>query len=154
MSHGKKSTKNEAVNGGSKPDSGPRLLAGGNPQIPKGYGDGPVQDYIAAMPGWKREVGDHLDELIVRVVPEVSKAVKWNTPFYGLEGEGWFVAFHCFTRYIKVTFFRGTSLEPVPPEGSKVPGTRYFHIYENDDLDEDQFASWVKQASSLPGERL
>ncbi len=118
MSHGKKSAKKKAVNEGSKADSGPRLLAGGNPQIPKGYGDGPVQDYIAAMPGWEREVGEHLDELIVRVVPEVSKAVKWNTPFYGLEGEGWFVAFHCFTRYIKVTFFRGTSLEPVPPEGS------------------------------------
>ncbi len=102
----------------------------------------------------EREVGEHLDEIIVRVVPEVSKAVKWNTPFYGLEGEGWFVAFHCFTRYIKVTFFRGTSLEPVPPEESKVPGTRYFDICENEDLDEGQFASWVKQASNLPGERL
>ena len=138
----------------SKSGSGPRLLSGGNPQIPKGEGDGSVQEYSAAMPGWKRSVGEHLDGLIVRVVPEVLKAVKWNSPFYGLEGEGWFLAFHCFDRYIKVTFFRGTSLEPVPPEESKVPETRYFHIYENDNLDESPFASWVKQASTLPGEKL
>lgn len=154
MSDGKRSTRKKADTEGSKPGSGPRLLSGGNPQIPKGYGDGPVQDYIAAIPGWKREVGEYIDELIVRVVPGVNKAVKWNTPFYGLEGEGWFVAFHCFTKYIKVTFFRGTSLEPVPPEASKIPGTRYFHIYEDDDLDESPLASWVKQASSLPGEKL
>ncbi len=154
MSDGKRSTSKKADTEGSNPGSGPRLLSGGNPQIPKGYGDGPVQDYIAAMPGWKREVGEHIDELIVRVVPGVHKAVKWNTPFYGLEGEGWFVAFHCFTKYIKVTFFKGTSLEPVPPEASKVPGTRYFHIYENDDIDESPLASWVEQASNLPGENL
>ena len=134
--------------------AGPRLLSGGNPQIPKGEGDGPVQDYIAAMPGWKRSVGEQLDSLIGRVVPDVHKAVKWNQPFYGLEGEGWFVAYRCFDRYIKVTFFRGTSLDPVPPESSKVPETRYFHIHENEDLDEPQFASWTEQASNLPGEKL
>ncbi len=134
--------------------AGPRLLSGGNPQIPKGEGDGPVQDYIAAMPGWKRSVGEQLDSLIGRVVPDVHKAVKWNQPFYGLAGEGWFMAYRCFNRYIKVTFFRGTSLDPVPPESSKVPETRYFHIHENDDLDEPRFASWIEQASNLPGEKL
>ena len=154
MSDGKESTNRKTADKDSKSGSGPRLLSGGNPQIPKGEGDGPVRDYIAAMPGWKRRVGEHLDELIVRVVPEVHKAVKWNSPFYGREGEGWFLTFHCFNRYIKVTFFRGTSLEPVPPEESKVRETRYFHIYENDNLDESPFASWVKQASNLPGERL
>lgn len=142
-----KSSRNEA-------GAGPRLLSGGNPQIPKGEGDGPVQDYIAAMPGWKRSVGEQLDSLIGRVVPDVHKAVKWNQPFYGLEGEGWFVAYRCFNLYIKVTFFRGTSLDPVPPESSKVPETRYFHIHENEDLDEPQFASWIEQASTLPGEQL
>ena len=113
-----------------------------------------MQDYIAAMPGWKRSVGEQLDSLIGRVVPDVRKAVKWNQPFYGLAGEGWFVAYRCFNRYIKVTFFRGTSLDPVPPESSKVPETRYFHIHENEDLDEPQFASWIEQASNLPGEQL
>ena len=142
-----KSTRDEAA-------AGPRLLSGGNPQIPKGEGDAPVQDYIAAMPGWKRSVGEQLDSLIGRVVPDVHKAVKWNQPFYGLEGEGWFVAYRCFNRYIKVTFFRGTSLDPVPPESSKVPETRYFHIHENEDLDEPQFAAWIEQASNLPGEQL
>ena len=137
-----------------RPVSGPRLLSGGNPQIPKGYGDGPVQDYIAAMPGWKRGVGERLDEIIAGAVPGVHKAVKWNEPFYGLEGEGWFVAYRCFTRYIKVTFFRGTSLDPVPPEPSKVPEVRYFHIHEHDELDVEQFTSWVEQASLLPGEKL
>ncbi|MXZ52914.1 MAG: DUF1801 domain-containing protein [Acidimicrobiaceae bacterium] len=153
MSNGEKSDE-KASTAESKSGPGPRLLSGGNPQIPKGEGDGPVQDYIAAMPGWKRSVGEQLDELIVRVVPEVHKAVKWNQPFYGLEGEGWFVAFRCFDRYIKVTLFRGTSLEPVPPESSKVPEVRYFHIYEDDDLHESPFASWVDQASRLPGEKL
>ena len=147
-------TNKTAASQDSQSGSGPRLLSGGNPQIPKGEGDGPVQDYIAAMPGWKRGVGERLDELIVRVVPGVHKAVKWNSPFYGLEGESWFLAYHCFTKYIKVTFFRGTALEPIPPEGSKVPGTRYFHVYEHDDLDESPFASWVEQASKLPGEKL
>ena len=137
-----------------RPVSEPRLLSGGNPQIPKGYGDGPVQDYIAAMPGWKRSVGERLDEIIVATVPDAHKAVKWNEPFYGLEGEGWFVTYRCFTKYIKVTFFRGMSLDPVPPEPSKVPEVRYFHIHEHDDLDVEQFTSWVEQASLLPGEKL
>ena len=131
----------------------PVLLAGGNPQIPKGYGDGPVQAYIAAMPGWKSAVGRRLDAIIARQVPKVRKAVKWNSPFYGLEDDCWFLSFHCFTNYIKVTFLRGTSLEPVPSGKSKHPEVRYLDIYE-DQLDEEQFADWVKQASALPGERM
>ncbi|TKB15507.1 MAG: DUF1801 domain-containing protein [Mesorhizobium sp.] len=130
------------------------LLSGGNPQIAKGYGDAPVQAYIAAMPGWKSEVGRRLDQLIMQAVPHVQKAVKWNSPFYGMEGEGWFLGIHCFTKYIKVAFFRGMSLEPVPPGESKSKNTRYFHIHEADQLDEAQFVSWVKQASRLPGERM
>ncbi len=132
----------------------PKLLSGGNPQIAKGYGDAPVQAYIAAMPGWKQDVGRRLDALIVRTVPGVQKAVKWNTPFYGIEGQGWFVAFHCMTKYIKVTFFRGTSLRPVPPVESKMKEVRYVHIHEDGPFDEAQLAAWVKQASQLPGERL
>jgi hypothetical protein len=130
----------------------PLLLSGGNPQIAKGYGDAPVQAYIAAMPGWKRDVGRRLDALIVRTVPGVRKAVKWNSPFYGVEdeGQGWFLSFHCFTKYIKVTFFRGTSLHPVPPGPSKQKDVRYLDIHE-DELDEAQFAAWVKQANQLPG---
>ena len=132
----------------------PVLLSGGNPQIAKGYGNAPVQAYIAAMPGWKSDVGRRLDTLIVRTVPGVSKAVKWNSPFYGLQGQGWFLSLHCFAKYIKVAFFRGTSLNPVPPGESKQKDVRYFHIHENDELDEVQFAGWVKQASQLPGEKL
>jgi len=132
----------------------PLLLAGGNPQIAKGYGDAPVQAYIAAMPGWKRDVGRCLDALIVRTVPNVYKAVKWNTPFYGIEGQGWFLGIHCFTKYVKVAFFRGTSLRPVPPGQSKQKEVRYLDIHENDQFDEAQFADWVKQASQLPGERM
>jgi hypothetical protein len=132
----------------------PVLLSGGNPQIAKGYGDAPVQAYIAAMPGWKRDVGRHLDALIVRTVPGVHKAVKWNTPFYRVEDRGgWFLAYHCFTKYVKVTFFRGTSLRPVPPGESKHKEVRYLDIYE-DGFDEAQLIAWVKQASQLPGERL
>jgi hypothetical protein len=131
----------------------PKLLSGGNPQIAKGDGDAPVQAYIAAMPGWKSDVGRRLDALVVRTVPGVRKAVKWNSPFYGVEGDGWFLSFHCFTKYIKVTFFRGTSLRPVPPGESKHKEVRYLDILE-DALDETQFAGWVKQASQLPGERL
>jgi hypothetical protein len=133
----------------------PVLLSGGNPQIAKGYGDAPVQAYIAAMPGWKRDVGRRLDALIVRTVPGVRKAVKWNSPFYGVEdeGQGWFLSFHCFTKYIKVTFFRGTSLRPVPPGPSKHKDVRYLDIHE-DELDEAQFAAWVEQANQLPGERM
>ena len=136
------------------PDAKPVLLSGGNPQIAKGDGDAPVQAYIAAMPGWQSEIGRRLDQLIVQAVPDVLKAVKWNSPFYGMEGEGWFLGIHCFAKYIKVAFFRGMSLKPVPPVESKSKDTRYFHIHENDRLDEEQFVSWVKQASRLPGERM
>lgn len=129
----------------------PVLLAGGNPQIAKADGDAPVQAYIAAMPGWKSEVGRRLDELIVRTVPNVRKAVRWNSPFYGMEGEGWFLNIHCLTRYIKVAFFRGTSLRPVPPVESKKAEVRYFHIHEDGQFDEAQLTAWVKQASGLPG---
>ena len=132
----------------------PTLLAGGNPQIAKVCGDAPVQATIAAMPGWKRDVGRRLDALIVRTVPGVRKAVKWNTPFYGVEGLGWFLGFHCLTKYVKVAFFRGTSLRPVPPGESKQKEVRYLDIHEDDQLDEAQFAAWVKQASQLPLERL
>lgn len=127
-----------------------KLLTGGNPQIAKADGDAPVRAYIAAMPGWKRDIGRRLDALIVRTVPGVSKAVKWNSPFYGVEGQGWFLSFHVFTHYVKVTFFRGTSLRPVPPGKSKHKEVRYLDIHE-DDLDEVQFAAWVKQAATMPG---
>jgi hypothetical protein len=129
----------------------PTLLAGGNPQIPKGDGDAPVQAYIAAMPGWKRDVGRRLDALIVRTVPHVRKAVKWNSPFYGIEGRGWFLDFHCFTKYVKVAFFKGASLRPVPPGESKHKEVRYLDIHEDDRLDEAQLAAWIRQASELPG---
>jgi hypothetical protein len=131
----------------------PALLAGGNPQIAKGDGDAPVQAYIAAMPGWKRDVGRRLDELIERTVPGVRKAVKWNSPLYGVEGQGWFLGIHTYTNYVKVAFFRGASLRPVPPGESKSKGTRYLDIDEDDELDEVQLADWLKQASELPGER-
>jgi hypothetical protein len=151
--------------GGSKPSSGAKkaktkkakttkpvvLLAGGNPQIAKADGDAPVRAYIAAMPGWKREVGRRLDALIARAVPNVRRAVKWNSPFYGVEGQGWFLSFHVFTHYLKVSFFRGTSLRPPPPGPSKQKETRYLDIRENDTLDEAQLAKWVKQAAALPG---
>src|SRR5438477_13216213 len=129
----------------------PTLLAGGNPQIAKGDGDAPVQAYIAAMPGWKREVGHRLDALIARTVPGVRKAVKWNSPLYGVEGQGWFLGIHTFTNYLKVAFFRGRSLRPVPPGGSKGKDRRYLDIHEDDQIDEAQLAAWVKQASQLPG---
>ena len=131
--------------------SGVVLLSGGNPHIAKADGDAPVQAYIAAMPGWKRDIGKRLDALIVRTVPHVRKAVKWNSPFYGIEGQGWFLAFHVFTHYVKVTFFRGAALQPVPPGPSKDKHTRYLDIRESDTFDETQIASWVKQASALPG---
>jgi hypothetical protein len=128
-----------------------KLLSGGNPQIAKADGDAPVQAYIAAMPGWKRDLGRRLDALIVRTVPNVRKAVKWNSPFYGVEGQGWFLSFHVFTRYVKVAFFRGTSLRPVPPGGTpKSKDTRWIDIHE-DEFDETEMATWVKQAAALPG---
>ncbi|RDL48699.1 hypothetical protein BLJAPNOD_04977 [Ensifer sp. M14] len=152
----KKPTAKKAKAGGAAPAALGEvpLLSGGNPQIAKGYGDAPVQAYIAAMPGWKSDVGRRLDALIERAVPDVYKAVKWNSPLYGLEGEGWFLGVHVFTKYIKVAFFRGASLDPVPPGQSKQQDVRYLDIREDDDLDEEQFADWVKQASQLPGERM
>jgi hypothetical protein len=132
----------------------PALLSGGNPQIPKGDGDAPVQAYIAAMPGWKRDIGTRIDAIVANAVPNVRKAVKWNSPFYGApDSDGWFLSFHCYTRYIKVVFFRGTSLEPTPAGASKKAEARYYDIPEGG-LDEVQFADWVRQASVLPGEKL
>ena len=127
------------------------LLAGGNPQIAKGDGDAPVEAYIAAMPGWKRELGQRLDALVTRTVPGVHKAVKWNSPFYGMEGRGWFLSFHCFTKYVKLTFFEGASLRPVPPGASKQEAVRYLDIREGEAVDEGQLAEWVAQASRLQG---
>lgn len=138
----------------SRKTTKPKLLSGGNPQIAKGYGDAPVQAFIAAMPSWKQDVGRRLDELIGRIVPNVTKAVKWNTPFYGIEGDGWFLGFHCMTKYVKVAFFRGASLRPAPPVQSKQMEVRYFHIQEGDEFDEAQLADWVKQACRLPGAKL
>ena len=132
----------------------PKLLSGGNPQIPKGDGDAPVKAYIAAMPGSKQRVGRQLDELIERTVPGARKAVRWNSPFYGIEGRGWFLSFHCFTKYIKVTWLNGGSLRPLPPVASKYEHVRYFHIHERDELDETLLVSWLEQASTLPGEAL
>jgi hypothetical protein len=132
----------------------PKLLSGDNPQIAKGYGNAPVRAYIAAIPGWKRKVARRVDALVVRAVPGVLKAVKWNSPFNGVEAGRWFLSFHCFTKYVKVTFFRGSSLEPVPPGESKQKEVRYLDIREDDKLDEAQFIAWVKQASDLPGEKM
>jgi len=144
-----------AAKAGAKRGSAePVLLSGGNPQIAKGYGDAPVQAYIAAMPGWKRDIGRQLDALIARTVPDVCKAVKWNSPLYGMEGQGWFLSLHCFAKYIKVAFFRGAELRPLPPVASKHAYTRYVHIGEGERLDEVQFADWIEQASRLPGERM
>ncbi len=140
--------------GPSKDATEPVLLSGGNPQIPKADGDAPVQDYIAAMPGWKHEVGRRLDALVTRTFPDVRKAVRWNSPFYGMQGNGWFLSFHCFTKYVKVTFLNGASLRPAPPVDSKHEAVRYLHIHEHDELDEAQLTEWVRQAGALPGESL
>lgn len=149
--HSAKAAKTSAADPGS---AKPVLLSGGNPQIPKGYGDAPVQAYIAAMPGWKHDVGRHLDTLVNQTVPGVQKAVKWNSPFYGVDNQGWFLSYHCFTKYVKVTFFRGRSLNPVPPGESKYEDVRHLNIHEDDRFDEAQFVDWVRQASKLPGEKL
>lgn len=135
-------------------DKATTLLSGGNPQIAKGEGDGPVQDYIAALPGWKQVAGRRLDDIITHVVPNVVKKVRWNTPFYGVGDGTSFVAFHAMTKYLKVTFFRGTDLTPKPAVTSKQAGVRYFHVFEQGQFDESQFADWVKQASQLPGEKI
>jgi hypothetical protein len=145
----KAAKKSTAKRGGAKPT----LLSGGNPQIAKGYGEAPVQAYIAAMPGWKREIGERLDAVISGALPRVQKAVKWNSPFYGVEQGSWFLSFHCFAKYVKVTFFRGTSLRPLPVGESKQKEVRYLDIHEGQ-FDEKQFTDWVKQASRLPGERM
>lgn len=146
----KRTSRTGSKSAGTSTDK-PALLSGGNPQIPKGDGDVPVQAYIAAMPEWKQDVGRHLDNLIGRTVPAVSKAVRWNSPFYGIEGNGWFLSFHCFTKYIKITFLNGSSLDPLPPVESKHESTRYFHIHENDKIDDALLTRWIKQASERPG---
>ena len=147
----KRSTK-AATKAPEKADGEVTLLSGGNPQIPKGDGDAPVQAYIAAMPGWKRNVGIRLDELILASAPHVRKAVRWNSPFYGIEDQGWFLNIHVFTRYIKVTFFQGASLRPAPPGAGKDKDSRWINIHE-DDLDEEQMTTWIRQAAALPGWR-
>jgi hypothetical protein len=143
----KASARRRPIAGKAKPE----LLSGGNPQIAKADGDAPVQAYLAAMPGWKRDVGRRLDALIVRSVPAVRKAVKWNSPFYGVEGQGWFLNFHCFAKYIKVAFFRGAALRPMPPGASKQRDVRYVDIREHDEIDDAQLATWIRQAAALPG---
>lgn len=134
-------------------DGKPVLLSGGNPQIPKGFGDAPVQAYLDAVPGWKQDICRQVDALVGQVVPGVAKAVKWNSPLYGVEEGSWFLSFHCFDRYVKLTFFSGTSMEPPPPGASKVPGVRYLDIRQDDPIG-DQLADWIRQAAKLPGERL
>jgi hypothetical protein len=135
-------------------NNGPPLLSGGNPQIAKGYGDGPVQAYIAAMPGWKRAVGEKLDALVERTVPGVVKAVKWNSPFYGVEKDSWFLSAHCFNKYVKLTWFRGADLDPPPPGKSKYPQVRYLDLREEDGFDEGKLERWIRQAAALPGEKM
>jgi hypothetical protein len=128
-----------------------RLLSGGNPQIAKGSGDAPVQAFIAALPGWKGPVAKRIDQLITRAVPKLKKAVKWNSPLYGTEARGYFLGIHAFAKYLKLAFIKGQSLKPRPPEASKDPHTRYFHIFEDDELDEKQLTSWIKQAAAIEG---
>ncbi len=130
------------------------LLSGGNPQIAKAEGDAPVQAYIAAMPGWKADIGRRLDALVVAAFPQVHKAVKWNSPFYGVPGDGWFLSFHCYDRYVKAAFFRGALLRPPPPGASKQKEVRYLDVHEHDAIDEAQFTAWIEQASRLPGVRM
>ena len=148
----KKAAAGQGGRGAAVEEGKPRLLSGGNPQIAKADGDAPVQAYIAAMPGWKRDVGRRLDELVVRTVPGVRKAVRWNSPFYGVEGRGWFLGVHCMTKYVKVAFFRGAALRPLPPVASKQKDVRYFHIHEGEPIDEELVANWIRQAAELPGE--
>lgn len=131
-----------------------KLLSGGNPQIPKGDGDGPVATYISAMPDWKGVIGRHLDDLVAEVVPDVQKAVRWNSPFYGMEGNGWFLSLHCFTKYVKVTWLNGSQLDPLPPEDSKDPRVRYSNIRVDDEMDDEQLRDWIRQAAALPGDDL
>ena len=132
-------------------DGEPELLAGGNPRVPKGDGDGPVQTYLDAMPGWKQPIGRRLDALITANVSSLRKGVRWNSPFYGSEGRGWFLSFHCFTNYVKVTFFDGSALDPMPPVASKDPSARYVHLTEDEELDDELLVRWITQAAALPG---
>lgn len=145
-----RASKSKATASSPRPKA-PKLLAGGNPQIAKGDGEAPVRAFIAAMPGWKRAVGRKLDALVSDSVRDLRKAVKWNSPFYGVDGQGWFLSFHCFAKYVKVAFLRGTSLSPMPPGASKTPSTRYLDIHEGEPIDEEQFVRWVKQAAAIPG---
>jgi hypothetical protein len=147
-------SKGKAAAGGKAAAAGPTLLSGDNPQIAKGDGEAPVRAYLAAIPGWKADAARRLDALIVRTVPGVRKAVRWNSPFYGIEGQGWFLSFHCFAKYLKVTFLRGTRLSPLPPVESRDPNTRYFHVHEDTDLEDEQLARWIRQASEIPGDPL
>ena len=149
-------TSKPAAKAKSTPKAGDKvvLLSGGNPQIAKGYGEEPVQAYIAAMPGWKSALGKRIDTLVTRAVPKVHKAVKWNSPFYGMEHDLWFLSFHCFNKYVKLTFFQGASLKPPPSGLSKYPAVRYFDIHEDDVIDETQLTRWIKQAAALPGEKM
>ncbi|MBB5703133.1 hypothetical protein FHS76_003029 [Ochrobactrum daejeonense] len=137
-----------------KADRQPKLLSGGNPQIAKGFGEEPVQAYIAAMPGWKSAIGERLDSLVTKAVPDVRKAVKWNSPLYGMDDTTWFLGIHCYAKYIKLAFFNGQSLHPLPPVESRSPRTRYLHIFEEGPFDEALFTDWMKQASRLPGEKM
>lgn len=137
-----------------RPAGTPVLLTGGNPQIAKGYGEAPVRAYLDAMPGWKADIGRRIDAIVTRTVPGVRKAVKWNSPFYGIKDDLWFMNLHCVTRYVKVAFFRGASLEPMPPVPSKHKEVRYFHLHEGEAVDEARFADWVAQASRLPGMKM
>jgi hypothetical protein len=137
-----------------EPSEEPRLLAGGNPQIPKGDGDAPVQAYLDAMPGWKGDVGAHLDRLVRQAVPDVRKAVRWNSPFYGTAGNGWFLSLHCFTRYVRVTWLNGSELEPPPPGTSKHERVRYLDVHEGEEIDDALVASWLRQAAELPGDEI
>lgn len=150
----KKSATAAQVGGANREEGKPKLLSGGNPQIAKADGDAPVQAYIEAMPGWKRDVGRRLDALITHTLPDVRKAVRWNTPFYGIAGKGWFLGFHCITKYVKVAFLNGPSLHPLPPVESKQPNTRYLHLHEHEPLDEALLKTWILQASRFPGEPL
>jgi hypothetical protein len=137
-----------------KSADGAVLLSGGNPQIAKGHGDEPVQAWIAAAPGWKSAVARRIDELVTRTVPDVQKAVKWNSPLYGMDGKTWFLGLHVFAKYIKLAFFRGVHLSPLPPEGSQTPSARYFHIREGEEIDEAQLIDWIRQASRIEGEKM
>lgn len=147
----KKKTSGRSRGATRKPSANPRLLSGGNPQIPKADGDAPVQAYINAMPGGKRDIGRRLDALIVENVPNVQKAVRWNSPFYGVEGSGWFLNMHCLTKYVKVAFFNGAALKPMPPVESKKDGVRYVHLFEGEPLDEELLVKWIRQAAKAPG---